>query len=194
MKEIDARGLDCPGPVVKTRNALKEEKEVMVIIDNEVAAKNVTKLAQKMGYKVDEFKEEENNIKLEIIKEENDGKESQTKEASEMDRKVYFLTSDTLGDGEEELGKFLMKGFISTLLEVEPLPEKVIFMNAGVKVPTLNLEAVESLEKLSERGVTILSCGTCLDYYKLKDDLKIGSISNMYEIVESLHQGNVVEI
>lgn len=194
MKEIDARGLDCPQPVVKTRNALKEDKEVVVIIDNEVAAQNVTKLAKKMNCKVESLKENENYYRLNIVKEENSNQASDKKEADDLANKVYIFTSDTLGDGEKELGEFLMKGFISTLLEMEPLPDKIIFMNAGVKVPTLNTEAVESLKKLNDRGVTLLSCGTCLDYYKLEEELKIGNISNMFEIVESLHEGDVVEI
>ncbi len=194
MKEIDARGLDCPEPVVKTRNALKEDKEVKVIVDNKVAAQNVTKLAKKMNCKVDSSKEDENYFILRIKKAKEVGEKSEDKGTDDSANKVYILTSETLGDGEEELGEFLMKGFISTLLEMDPLPAKVIFMNAGVKVPTLNMEAVESLKKLKEKGVTILSCGTCLDYYKLEEELKVGSISNMFEIVESLHEGNVVEI
>ncbi len=191
MKEIDAKGLDCPEPVVLTKKVLKENDEIVTIVDNEVAANNVKKLATKLGCEVTVSKEDEDLYYVEIKKDEdadNEEKETETK------GKVYFFKSDELGTGEIELSNVLMKGFIHTLNEINPLPEKIIFMNSGVKIPTENKDAIESLKKLEEKGVSILACGTCLDYYSLKDKLKVGTISNMYEIVESLNSSEVITI
>ncbi len=189
MIKVDACGLDCPKPVIMTKKALEESDKIQVCVDNKVAADNVSKLAQKMNSKV-VMLEDDGIYTMNIIKVKGD---VNTKKSSPCN-KVYFIKSNYLGDGSEELGEVLMKGFISTLLEMDPLPEHIIFMNTGVKVPTLNSEAKESLAKLEEKGVSVLVCGTCLDYYNLKEELEIGSISNMYEILDVLNQGNVVSI
>ena len=189
MKEIDAKGLDCPEPVVLTKKALKENDEIVTIVDNEVAANNVKKLATKLGCEVAVNKKDE-LYRIEIVNTET----KDIEEKPENEGKVYFFKSDKLGTGKDELGDVLIKGFIHTLLEVETLPEKIIFMNSGVKIPTENQDAIESLKKLEEKGVSILACGTCLDYYGLKDKLKVGAISNMYEIVESLNSSEVITI
>mgnify|MGYP000692203277 CR=1 FL=1 len=189
MKEIDAKGLDCPKPVVLTKNALKENKEVITIVDNEAAANNVKKLATKLGAEAD-IKKIENDYEVNIKKTKNNKETDQEKNEG----KVYFFKSDKLGKGEDELGNVLIKGFLHTLLELEPLPQKLIFMNSGVKIVTENEDALDSLKELEEKGVTILSCGTCLDYYGLEDKLNVGEISNMYEIVENLNNSNVITI
>ncbi|AGB42068.1 selenium metabolism protein YedF [Halobacteroides halobius DSM 5150] len=189
MKELNARGLDCPKPVVKTKQALEEEDKVIVTVDDQVQAENVAKLAKKMNCKVSTL-EEENYYKLTIEK----LADETTEDKEDSQGKVYFITSATLGEGAEELGNVLMKGFISTLLNVTPVPNKIIFINSGVKVPTLNQEAKEHLKELEAKGVTILSCGTCLDYYGLEEKLEIGNISNMYEILDSLNSNGVVKV
>ncbi|WP_018248843.1 sulfurtransferase-like selenium metabolism protein YedF [Orenia marismortui] len=189
MKKIDARGLACPKPVIETKKALEDYSKVVVTVDNKVAADNVSKLATKLGAQVSVLEEEREFI-LTIIQNGDHSQESNTDKLG----KVYFIKSDTLGEGEQELGEVLMKGFIATLLEVNPLPDKIIFINSGVKVPTLNAEAKENLHKLEQQGVKVLSCGTCLEYYGLKDKLQLGNISNMYEILDSLNMGDVVEV
>ena len=188
MKELNARGLDCPQPVVKTKKALEEADKLAVTVDDEVQADNVAKLAKKLNCSVS-ILEEEDHYKLTIEQQGGSEEESEDEEG-----KVYFITSDTLGEGEEELGEVLMKGFISTLLDIRPLPAKVIFMNSGVKVPVLNEQAREDLKELEEAGVEILSCGTCLDYYEISEQLEVGEISNMYTILAALNSGKVVEI
>ncbi|AZO94718.1 sulfurtransferase-like selenium metabolism protein YedF [Halocella sp. SP3-1] len=188
MKEIDVRGLACPKPVIETKKALKEDDKLLVLIDSEVVKNNVIKLAQKLNCKVN-LLEEGNEYRLTIEK-----TAANVKEEGEGNGKVYFISSDKLGKGKDELGELLIKGFISTLIEMDPLPDKIIFINSGVKVPTVNEEAREHLQSLEEAGVTILSCGTCLNYYGLEDKLEVGSISNMYEILESLNQGDVVSV
>lgn len=189
MKKIDAKGLDCPQPVVLTKNALKDNKEVITIVDNEAGANNVKKLATKLGAKA-EIKKIDDNFEVNIIKTEKNSENDENK----SEGKVYFFKSDKLGKGEDELGNVLIKGFLHTLLELDPLPQKLIFMNSGVRIVTENEDAIESLKKLEDKGVTILSCGTCLDYYGLENKLDVGEISNMYEIVESLNSANVITV
>lgn len=190
MKKIDARGLSCPKPVVKTKNALEDNDEVEVLVDNEVAAQNVKKLGIKLGGKVTLIKEKEDLYKLVI----NDIKKSSQKDKKDDDKKVVFIKSNLLGKGDKELGDILIRGFINTLNQIDPLPKKIIFMNSGVKLSCNNEEVIKHLKQLEKNGVEILSCGTCLDFYGLKDELKVGQISNMYEIVDSLNNGNIIYV
>jgi len=99
---------------------------------------------------------------------------------------VLFIGSDILGRGNSELGKILMRNFIHTLCEQANPPSTIILMNAGVKMAASGSPVIEELTLLQEKGVTILACGTCLDYYKLKNQLKAGQISNMHDITAIL--------
>lgn len=108
---------------------------------------------------------------------------------------VIFVNSDKIGHGDEKLGEVLIKTFFYTLTETDTKPETIIFMNNGVKIPVENLEVITHLKKLEEDGVKLLICGTCLDYFKIKDQVKVGIVSNMYEIVENfLSAENVITI
>lgn len=101
-------------------------------------------------------------------------------------RVVGFITASVLGVGDEQLGRILMRAFIKTLKELNPLPERLIFVNSGVRLTTEGSELIADLRELEARGVRMLSCGTCLDYYQLKDALAVGTVTNMFEIVTSL--------
>lgn len=190
MEKIDARGLDCPKPVIKTKKVLEEHGEAEVLVDNEVAAENVKKLGIKMGAKVTKVKESDENYKLVIT----NFKKAEKKRERDLKEQIFFIKSNLLGEGEAELGNILIRGFINTLKEINPLPDKIIFMNSGVKLPCENKEVINSLKELEKNGVQILTCGTCLDYYDLEEKLAVGNISNMYEIVDSLNKGEVLEI
>ena len=201
MKEIDARGLACPKPVVLTKKAMSDNDEILTIVDNETASENVAKLAQKMKAEVSIVEEAEDYFKIIIKKSAEAKKESEAaagvsdaSEAKSNQGKVYLIAADTLGEGEEELGKILIKGFISTLLDIEPLPQKVIFLNAGVKLAVLEKDVKRTLLDLEKAGVKILLCGTCLDYYELSDQVEVGEVSNMYEIVNSINSGNYIRV
>ncbi|MBM7624617.1 sulfurtransferase-like selenium metabolism protein YedF [Sporohalobacter salinus] len=195
MIKVDARGLDCPQPVIKTKDALSEGEKVETLVDNETACKNLQKLGKKMDCEVDVL-EVDDDFQLTFIPEEGVVTSSTTSEElndnGDEEGKVYFISSDVLGDGEKELGEILIKGFTYTLTEIAPRPKAIVFMNDGVKLPTLNDEVIENLKILEEAGVEIISCGTCLDYYDLKDELAVGEVSNMYTIVETLNNNPVV--
>lgn len=191
MKEIDARGLLCPQPVILTKKALEEieDGEIVAIVDNITAKENVSRFAANMNY---EYEVSDENgchyikIKKSSGKEKKNGKEDST---------VIVITTDKLGQGEEELGKVLMKSYTYALTETAPLPKAVIFLNSGVKLTAEGSEVLENIKKLEASGVEIISCGTCLDYYKLKEKLQAGIVGNMYSIIENMNSaGKVINI
>jgi len=182
-KKIDARDLPCPQPVVLTKKALEDMDEgvVEVTVDNEPASENVSRLAQNSNCKV-EVKREQNNFRI-IIKK---GKDDIQKTSKQKKTISVFVTSDTIGKGDDTLGKILIRAFFPTLLEIEPKPSKLIFMNAGVKLTVEDSEVLGSLEELQKNGFEILVCGTCLDFFNIKNRIKVGRISNMFEIMNTL--------
>ena len=103
--------------------------------------------------------------------------------------------SDKMGQGDDELGTVLIKGFFHALGEVSPKPDTLIFFNAGVKLTVQGSDVLEDLHSLEEKGLTILVCGTCLDFYGLKEEIRAGTVSNMYDIAETmLSAGKVIRI
>ncbi len=201
-KIIDNRGLSCPQPVINTKKALEEmvqegndDFSLMVIVDNEAAKENVMRFAGTAGYQTTAERKEEG---ISILIEKSgckDNKEEKSlqmgepcccaKEGAEKET-IVMITSSTLGQGSEELGKILMRSFIFTLKETEPLPSKILFLNSGVFLTTAGSPVLDELKELAEMGVEIFSCGTCLDYYELKEKLAVGHITNMYDTVEAV--------
>lgn len=185
--EVDARGEACPKPVIMTKKELDKVGEgvVTTIVDNEVAKDNVSKLANSLGfeYNVDEVSDREFHIT--ITKGEAAVDTDVPKSDDFKDLTVAFA-SDTMGKGSEELGKILIKSFVYTLTEATPYPSTLIFYNGGVHLTCEGSEVLEDLKKLEEEGVEIISCGTCLDFFGIKDKLQVGEISNMYTIYEKL--------
>lgn len=185
--KLDARGQACPKPVIMTKKELeKMEKGILTtIVDNEVAKENVSKLASSMGYSfsVEELAHDEYHIHINKGEVEEGENLSHSKNLKDM---TIAFSSDTMGNGDEGLGKILMKSFVYTVSESTPYPSAMIFYNGGVKLTCEGSEVLDDLIRLEEAGVEIVSCGTCLDYLNIKDKLKVGSISNMYTIYEKL--------
>ena len=182
--EINAVGLACPKPVINTKKELDkiEEGIVVVTVDNDIAKQNILKLSNSLNCKAEIIKQEKDLISIEIKKGENVIIEE--KKQDELEDKCIFISSDKIGNGNDELGAILMKGFIYTLTESKPYPKSILLVNSGVKLTTENYDTVGNLKILEEAGVEILSCGTCLDYYGLKESLKLGSVTNMYTLVD----------
>ncbi|MBN2077017.1 MAG: sulfurtransferase-like selenium metabolism protein YedF [Dehalococcoidales bacterium] len=180
--EIDARGLACPLPVVKTKKALEEiaEGDITVVIERPEGSQNVQRFAdsQNCSYKVEE---RDGLYYIHIHK----GK-TETRELAKNSSNVVLITTDRLGTGSEELGKILMKAFLNTLWDASPRPEKILFMNDGVRLTIEGSDVLDTLHLLENEGVEIYSCGTCLAYYELTDKLDVGQVTNMYETVDSL--------
>lgn len=195
---IDARGIDCPGPVIAVKKALEGISAgiVTILVDNMVAKENVMKFATAHGCGVSITKDGENFL-LTISKGESPVEilipvENVVNTTVTTSGGVYVFTHNTLGKENPELGAILMKGFIYALIETVPKPSTLLFMNSGVLLTIEGSPVIDHLTKLSEEGVEILSCGTCLDYLDVKDKLAIGGITNMYTIVEKMTAGNKV--
>jgi selenium metabolism protein YedF len=188
--ELDARGLACPKPVINTKKELEniEQGVVVVTVDNEIAKENVLKLAKSMKHETNILKSEKDLISIEIIKGENVIIEEKSQES--LSDTCIFISSDKMGNGNDELGHVLMKGYIYALTESKPYPKSIMFVNSAIKLTTENEATIENLKVLESAGVEILSCGTCLDYYGLKEALKVGTVTNMYTIVENMNSSS----
>lgn len=195
-KQIDARGELCPKPVIMTKKELDKlvEGTITTIVDNEVAKENLSKLADSMGlsYTIDEI--EENEFYIHINKVESKVEQIQIDSQELSKQMTLAIGSNVMGKGEEELGKILMKSFIYTVKETAPYPSNIVFYNSGVYLTCEGSPVLDDLAALIEEGVVIQSCGTCLDYYNLKDKLSVGGVTNMYSIYEKMKNANTINI
>lgn len=185
---VDARGLPCPQPVIRTRKAMDQGDEVLTIVDNETSQKNVSRMAEKSGATV-RAERREDGIYLRISPSSAaEATAESAPAASPSDGSlVLVVPGELMGRGEEaELGHVLTRAFFHTLGEVEPRPDVIIFFNSGVKLVVDGSPVVEDLQALVGQGVEILACGTCLGYYDMKDDIAVGTVSNMYTIAETM--------
>lgn len=185
--EVNARGLSCPQPVLATKKALEgiENGVITTIVDNLVAKENVVKFAtaHKCGVSVEE---QGGDYYIKITKGAPLAMGQSESVVNPVGGSVYLITKDTLGHGSDELGGVLMKSFFTTLREVAPLPTAVMFINSGVKLAAKGSPVLDHLKYLGDNKVQILSCGTCLDYFNLKDQLGVGEVTNMYTILTQL--------
>ncbi len=181
MKEIDALGLLCPRPVILAKKLIKEEepKEFAVLVDNEIATENLSKMADQLGYDTEVDKEE--TVYKVKFKKNGDKKPEQDYSKDEF---IVVFSSDELGLGDEEFSKKLLEGFLYSLSEKDQVPTYVVLYNRGVRLSTINENTVEDLKKLEAKGTTVLSCGLCLGNYNLKEELKVGQVTNMDRIVD----------
>ena len=197
-KTVDATGLSCPLPVIETKKALKEMSrgELEVIVDNTIALQNLEKMAKQMGLDHQLETINENKHIIRILVGDAAGEEARDVEAAPnvSGKTVVVLSSDTMGSGDQDLGRVLMKGFVFALTELDRLPDKVLLYNSGVKLSVAGSDSLGDLQKLEERGVEILNCGTCLNFFNLTNELAVGSVTNMYEIVQSqMEAGTIIQ-
>jgi selenium metabolism protein YedF len=193
MLEIDCRGKACPQPVVITKDALAQlkEGELTIIVDNPSSSENVERFAQSQGCSV-KVERRGPDFYLRLQKVKTGGEVETTRKDERAEKVIVYINSHLLGIGDEALGSFLMKAFLKTLLDLERRPDRLILINSGVQMASEDSKALETLMALSEKGVEIVSCGTCIDFYGLKDKMKVGAISNMYDIIQSLFEADRV--
>lgn len=209
---IDARKQQCPIPVVRAKKGFQELAKgdtLLVMVDNEVAMQNLQKLAKQLGVKAVSEKCGE-DYHVELIPEAKDGTQeaidSVPAKAEEQSgeengfgaeqpgnkKTVVVISSNLMGNGNDQLGRVLMKGFIYALAGLDQLPQAILFYNGGVQLTCEGSDSLEDLQGLEAQGVEILSCGTCLDYYQLKEKLSVGTVTNMYTIVEKQAQADLI--
>lgn len=196
MVTVNAMGDNCPIPVIKTKKAMQAltgPETIEVLVDNEIAVQNVTKLAKEQGGEVSSEKLGEKEYKVTIKMQGVPAVDAEV--VCTPDQKgdlIVVVSSDRMGTGNDELGKVLIKGFIYAVTQLDTLPKKMLFYNGGATLTTEESDSIEDLKSLEAQGVEILTCGTCLDYYHLKDKLVVGGVTNMYSIVESMAEAGKI--
>lgn len=189
MKTIDARGYECPMPVIMAKRAIKEgEVELSVLVDNEIATENLSKMAKQTGFVATVTKKADDDYVVDFKKDEN-----AKIEKAEDDEYIVVINSNQMGTGEENFSKKLLENFTVALTEQNNLPKYVVCYNLGVELTSINENTIEDFKKLELGGTQILSCGLCLGNYNLKEKLQVGEITNMYRICELMNTYRVVK-
>ena len=195
---LDCKGLVCPQPVIKTKEALEQGAEQLtVIVDNEASRENVARFARSRNCDVVIQALEQGifQLSLQLKGESVQAAFSTTDYDCRVPARggvVYVVSSDSMGRGSDELGWALLQTYIQTIEQVNPLPTKILCYNSGVKLVTEGSGALEALRKLQKKGVEILACGTCLDFFQLKSALQVGHISNMYDIMTAMSEADKI--
>lgn len=199
MITVNAMGDNCPIPVIKTKKALQAltgPETVEVLVDNEIAVQNVTKMAIAQGGEVTSEqlgdKEYRVLIKMNGAATEDVEVECEDCQTSPKGDMIVVVDSDRMGSGNDALGKVLIKGFIFAVTQLDTLPKKILFYNGGATLTVEGSDSLEDLKHLEEQGVEIFTCGTCLDYYGVKEKLAVGSVTNMYSIVEAMAEAGKI--
>ena len=192
-KIIDCRGMACPLPVVNAKKAAEEMKDadvLTVLVDNEIAVQNLSRFAQHKGFNVSAEKrgEQEYAVIMGIAAAATKTQEEEIACAVDTRRKgmLVVLSSNTMGSGDAKPGTALMKAFVFALTKQDQLPDTILCYNTGASLTCEGADTLEDLKLLESEGVTVLTCGTCLDFYGLKEKLAVGSVTNMYDIVERM--------
>ncbi len=198
---VNAMGDACPIPVVKTLNAIRSIKGgdvVETLVDNDIAVQNLTKMANNNGYAVISEQLGEKQYKVTITVGEGHALPPEDEEPvctltpNRRKNVVVAVSSDKMGEGSPELGTSLIKAFLYALGQQETLPETILFYNGGAALTCEGSPALEDLKEMQARGVKIFTCGTCLNFYGLTDQLRVGEVTNMYSIVELLTGADLV--
>lgn len=193
-KIIDCKGMACPLPVVnakKTSEQLHTGDTLTVLVDNEIAVQNLTRFAEHKGFPVSaEKKAETEYAVIMTVAGPAPAGDAQEEIACVMDTRrkgmLVVLSGNVMGTGDPKLGTSLMKAFVFALTKQDQLPDTILCYNTGAYLTCEGADTLEDLKLLESEGVTVLTCGTCLDFYGLKDRLAVGGVTNMYDIVERM--------
>lgn len=198
--KLDERGKQCPRPVIDTKKALEScnpGETVEVLVDNEIAVQNLSKMAASKGLSAVSEKISDNGFSVKIavgqgvtpvsgVADDSGEEPVACQPDSRKKGMTVVLSSNLMGHGDPELGKALMKGFVYALTQQDALPETILLYNSGAYLSCEGSDNLEDLKSLESQGVEILTCGTCLNFYGLSEKLQVGSVTNMYEIVERM--------
>ena len=187
---LDLSGLACPLPVIRTKEALEALglEELIVMVDSDLSRDNITRFAESRGCRVTVAPA---GARYQLIIRPSTGDAAQAcvfpAAAPAPRTTVVVFASDRMGDGDPALGDILMGAFLQSLVQMEA-PQKLLFYNRGVLLTLDDSPALPELKGLEEMGVKLLVCGTCLDFYKVRNRLGVGTVSNMFTILESQMQ------
>jgi selenium metabolism protein YedF len=194
-RTLDAQGLPCPQPVILTRKAMAEGgfSSLEILVDDAAARENILKFAAWAKCDVESVASEGALTRI-VLRPGVPGEEAEAAPVAPAPAgaSTVLITSDGIGDASPDLARLLMRGFLYTLTECDVPPVRIILMNAGVRLAVEGSDSLENLRKTADRGVDVIACGTCLEFYELTSALAVGRISNMYEISEHLLGGPTV--
>jgi len=183
VKFIDVRGVPCPKPVILTKQAIKEGSDAIdVLTDNPISVENIKRLATSEGYSCKVIENPDETILVKINKEEKMVKE----EKAVKGKTTILMDSDKIGKGDEELGKILMKSLLESINASDKPLNRIILIHSSVRLATVLTDFVNLLKEIEKKGVEILVCGICLDFFNLKNELKVGRVTNFFEVTEIL--------
>lgn len=203
-KTIDCKGMNCPLPVVnakKAAEALSSGDVLTVLVDNEIAVQNLLRFASGKGFDASSEKKSEKEfaVTMAIAAGQSAPAEAEAEEEeivcaldSRKKGMLVVLSANVMGGGDEKLGKSLMKAFVFALTKQDQLPETILCYNTGAYLTCEGADTLEDLKSMEAEGVTILTCGTCLDFYGMKEKLAVGSVTNMYDIVERMENAKTI--
>ena len=193
-KIIDCKGMNCPLPVVNAKKAAEELQAgdvLTVLVDNEIAVQNLTRFAEHKGFNASAEKKADKEYAVIMTISGAAAEETKDEEiACVMDSRrkgmLVVLSANVMGSGDPKLGTSLMKAFVFALTKQDQLPDTILCYNTGAYLTCEGADTLEDLKLLESEGVTVLTCGTCLDFYGLKEKLAVGGVTNMYDIVERM--------
>lgn len=192
-KIIDCKGMACPLPVVNAKKASEELNAgdvLTVLVDNEIAVQNLSRFAEHKGFSPTAEKKGEKEYAVIMHISGAAPAEAQEEIACAVDSRrkgmLVVLSGNVMGTGDAKLGTSLMKAFVFALTRQDQLPDTILCYNTGAYLTCEGADTLEDLKLLESEGVTILTCGTCLDFYGLKEKLAVGGVTNMYDIVERM--------
>ena len=199
-KIIDCRGLACPLPVVNAKKASEELHAgdvLTVLVDNGIAVQNLTRFAEYKGFCVSaEKKADKEYAVIMNISGAAVGESKEEEVACVIDTRkkgmLVVLSANVMGTGDPKLGTSLMKAFVFALTKQDQLPDTILCYNTGAYLTCEGADTLEDLKLLESEGVAILTCGTCLDFYGLKEKLAVGGATNMYDIVERMESATTI--
>jgi selenium metabolism protein YedF len=203
MQTVDTKGQACPAPIIATRKALREAHDgetIVVLTDNQTSLTNLTRFLKdnKVRFLVDGAN---GDWTITITGKDNDVEMTDAEAYCAVDIPhfsmgdfVIAFTSDKMGEGSEELGHLLLTNFIKAVKDLDELPSKMVFYNKGVELGKDDSPVIDLLRELEKMGVKLYLCATCAKYYSIEEKISIGSLSNMFEIVQIMASaGNVIK-
>lgn len=197
---LDCRGLACPQPVMRAKELIEAEspQTVEIMVDNQAASQNVSRFIGTRGYAATVTAQGDDFIIAGVLDAnakpaaDSPAAETYTCAPAGQRRIAVFINADRIGRGDDTLGAGLMKNFLLTLKEMDSELWRLVFVNSGVKLCVQGSESLDALRELEKSGVSILVCGTCLEFFKLMDQKQVGETTNMLDVVTSLQVADKV--
>ena len=196
---LDCRGLACPQPVIRAKELLDSmaQGSVEVLVDNEAAQSNLARFGKSQGCAV-AIRASGDTRHITLSKDgatkDTDAAQAPAEYRCDLPTTgiIMVIPAETMGRGDDALGRVLMRAYVKTIKSLSPLPAKIFFYNGGVRITATESDLIAPLQDLAAQGVEIYSCGTCLDFFNLKDSLLVGQVTNMFEIMDAMAQATTV--